>query len=81
MKPKAPPGKKRPQSTVAKASLSRSVNVRVYPILVDRIEAAIDYGWHRAHKHVDNPNPDAIRDAVHQAVINELCELFDFGDP
>ena len=37
-------------------------------------------GWNRAHKNSDEPEPQHIRDQIEQAVLNEICEWFDFED-
>ena len=42
------------------------------------VEAGVKLGWNRAHKHVESPSPEVIQDAIHDAIISELCEWFDF---
>jgi hypothetical protein len=37
-------------------------------------------GWNRAHKHDATPEDEAIRNAIEQAVLNEICEWFDFDE-
>ena len=54
---------------------------KVWPLLGDAVEAGIAYGWTRAHKYADTPEPEAIRDAVYQAVMHELAERFDVDPP
>jgi hypothetical protein len=47
--------------------------------LLDRcVEEGIQYGWARAHKHTDVPDEIWIREQIHQAVMNEICEWFEF---
>ena len=53
-------------------------NIRT--ILAKAIEQGIEYGWSRAHKHTDEPEPEHIREQIEQAVLNEICEWFDFED-
>jgi hypothetical protein len=49
--------------------------------LIDRcIEDGIIMGWNRAHKHTDTPSEDQIKQAIHLAVTNEICEWFTFND-
>jgi len=36
------------------------------------------YGYGRAHKHVPNPDADALREAIYGAVMLELSEVLDF---
>jgi hypothetical protein len=60
---------------------SETIRAKVYPLMREAVEAGIAYGWMRAHKHVDDPGPDAIKEALEQAVMNEICERFQFdGD-
>jgi hypothetical protein len=60
---------------------SETIRAKVYPLMREAVEAGVSYGWLRAHKHVDDPEPDAIKEAVEQAVMNEICERFQFdGD-
>lgn len=56
---------------------SQRLVAKVWPLLEDAVEAGIAYGWHRAHKHVETPEPDAIRDAIQAAVMNAIAERFD----
>jgi len=37
-------------------------------------------GWNRAHKHHESPDPESIRNAIEIAVLNEICEWFDFDE-
>jgi len=57
-----------------------SLRVRVYPVLVEAVEAGVAYGWHRAHKHDDHPAEASIKGAIEDAVLSEFCERFDFDD-
>ena len=52
-----------------------------YKVLVQAIESGVAYGYHRAYKHNDDPGEDAIKDAITEAVINEVCEWFEFEQP
>lgn len=54
-----------------------SMKPKTYPILVDAVENGVKYGYHRAHKHNDNPDREQITDAITNAVINEICEWFE----
>lgn len=57
-----------------------SLRPKTYPLLVDAVENGVKYGYHRAHKHNDNPGQDQITDAIINAVINEIFEWFDIDD-
>lgn len=57
-----------------------SMKPKTYPILVQAVEEGVAYGFHRAYKHADEPTEDQITDAIISAVINEICEWFEFND-
>ena len=42
------------------------------------IEDGINSGWTRAHKHTETPDPVWIREQIHQAIMFELYEWFEF---
>lgn len=42
------------------------------------IETGIEIGWSRAHKHVDTPEPHAVKHAIYDNIMRELYEWFDF---
>jgi hypothetical protein len=63
---------------VAKLGKPRFPKAKLYPLVVECIERAIDYGWNRAHKHVDDPTEEMIKIAINDAILNDLCETFDF---
>jgi len=54
------------------------VRVNLYPLLARAVEEGVAYGFRRAHKHTDNPGEGAIRQAVVDAVLGELCEILKF---
>ena len=49
-------------------------------ILSRAIEEGVAYGWNRAHKHIDDPSPEAIRSEIEQAVENSISEVFVFEE-
>lgn len=60
---------------------SETIRAKVYPLMADAVEVGLLRGWNRAHKHVEHPTPEAIREAQEQAVMSEICERFQFdGD-
>ena len=69
-------------STTSKPHLnpSQPLTIRVYPLVVRAIEEGGAYGLTRAFKYNDNPSPEAIREAIEEAILNNFCGLFDFGD-
>ena len=60
-----------------------TVRVNTYEVVRRAVEAGAAYGWHRAHKHIDQPTPEAAADAIADAVMGELCEVlcFDAAEP
>jgi len=53
---------------------------KTWKVLQQAVEAGVAYGWQRAHKHVEEPSEDAIKQAIEQAVLNEISEWFDVSD-
>jgi hypothetical protein len=53
---------------------------KVYVILEMAIGEGIARGWHLAHKHVDDPSPEAIKDRLEDAVMSAITEYFTFDD-
>lgn len=51
-----------------------------YNLITHCVETGVRLGWNRAHKHSDEPEPQHIRDQIEQAVLNEICEWFDFEE-
>ena len=49
-------------------------------ILEMAINVCIKRGWHRAHKHVENPNEASIRDNIEECVMSEIHEYFTFDE-
>lgn len=45
-------------------------------LLDEAIDVGVTVGWSRAHKHSDSPDDETIRDAIRQAVLNEIYERF-----
>lgn len=61
------------------------VRVRAYDVVRRAVDEGVAYGVRRAFKHSATPPTeaeiDAIRQAVEDAVMNELCEVIDFPEP
>jgi hypothetical protein len=71
---------KTPRRTLARLHAPDRVRVKLYPIVHDKIETALEFGWSRAHKHTVSPGENYIKDCIHGEVMGALCDLFDF-DP
>jgi len=50
-------------------------------ILLRAIEEGFSYGWNRAHKHVEVPTRDQIEEAVINAIVSAIDEVFIFETP
>ena len=57
-----------------------TLRVRAYPVLAECIERGVAWGFQRAHKHTDTPSAEDLRAQIEQAVLNEICEAFDFPE-
>ncbi len=56
------------------------VRVLAYSVFCRAVEEGVSYGWRRAHKHTDTPDVQTIEDQIVTAVLNEVCQYFDFDD-
>ena len=72
-----PPPNVDPRSIPIVLPKSRGLVPKTYPLLLDAVEAGVGYGWRRAHKHTDAPDPAEIQSAIEQAVIDAIFERFD----
>jgi hypothetical protein len=51
-----------------------------YAILSECIDRGINLGWNRAHKHVEDPSEEVIKNAIYDAVTSEITEYFSFEE-
>jgi len=51
---------------------------KFYELLDKCIEDGINSGWQRAHKHIETPDAVWIKEQMHQAIMFEISEWFDF---
>lgn len=49
-----------------------------YRLLEMCVESGIAYGLTRAYKHTDKPTTEQIEEKIRQAIMNEICEWFEF---
>jgi len=56
------------------------MKAKEYNLMSMAVENGISYGYSRAFKHTDTPTEEAIRNAIYEAVMNEICENFTFDD-
>lgn len=50
---------------------------KTWKVLEMAIVEGVACGWQRAHKHVEDPSEEAIKQAIEQAVLTEIGEWFD----
>jgi hypothetical protein len=60
---------------------SAGIRVNSYMVLTRAIEEGISYGYRRAFKHSDDPDEDHIKDEIYTAIMNSICEVFQFDEP
>ena len=56
------------------------MKAKEYNLIAECVENGVMLGWNRAHKHNDEPDSQHVRECIEQAVLNEICEWFDFED-
>jgi hypothetical protein len=56
------------------------MKAKEYNLITQCVETGVMLGWNRVHKHDATPEDEAIRNAIEQAVLNEICEWFDFDE-
>jgi hypothetical protein len=56
------------------------MKAKEYNLITQCVETGVMLGWNRAHKHDATPEDEAIRNAIEMAVLNEICEWFDFEE-
>lgn len=54
------------------------MRAKEYEVMCMAVESGVAYGYNRAHKHVDDPDEVTVKNAIEQAVIDSMCEWFDF---
>ena len=68
------------EAPAKKKKAKATVKLNAYRIISEAVTSGIAYGWNRAHKHVDNPDEHHIKEQMHNAITNELCDILDFDD-
>ena len=56
------------------------MKIKEYNVVDMAVNMGIEYGYMRAHKHNDSPSEGEIKEAIRQAVMNEICEWFVFEE-
>jgi len=53
---------------------------KIRVILEQAIEDGVRRGYHRAHKHVENPTEDAIIEQIEDCVMSAITDYFTFDE-
>lgn len=65
----------------AKPQITRAtMRAKAYPVLCSAVESGVACGWNRAHKHDPHPAEEVAREAIERAVLDAICEAFDFPE-
>lgn len=54
---------------------------KTWEVLTMAVEEGVALGYHRAHKHVDQPDEQQLRQAIEEAVMGCIAEWFDVVEP
>jgi hypothetical protein len=49
-----------------------------YILITRAVEEGVERGYTRAHKHVDKPDKQLLKDTIIEAVMLEICEIVNF---
>lgn len=53
---------------------------KTYVILEMAVNEGVLRGWHLAHKHMDDPSPEMIKERIEDAVMSAITDYFTFED-
>jgi hypothetical protein len=53
--------------------------INLYRLIERAVEDGVAYGWNRAHKHTDTPDPAYVKEQISQAVMNAVCEWLEYS--
>jgi len=56
------------------------MKAKSYVILQRAVDEGFRRGWHRAHKHTEDPSEEQIENEVVGAIMGEICDVFTFDD-
>ena len=67
-------------ATKKKPKLADVLKPNLYTLLSEAVEAGLAYGVTRANKYNVKPKITTIQDYQHTAIMDAICERFDFAD-
>jgi hypothetical protein len=56
------------------------MKAKEYEVLCMAVENGVNYGYNRAHKHVEFPNEEEVKGAMYNAILGEILTWFKFDD-
>lgn len=62
------------------AGKRNTLKVNTYRVLSECVERGVLYGFRRAHKQYIKPSEEVFREAIENAVMNEVSEHFTFDE-
>lgn len=65
---------------MTKIKVKNSVKLKSYTIIEEAVNRGVGFGWHRAHKYVDNPTEEIIKENMLNEVMLALTEILDFNE-
>ena len=68
------------KSQIKRISIQRRIDVNSYVIVDRAVEEGVAIGYMRAHKHVEHPDAETLKENIHREVMNSLCEVLRFGE-
>ncbi len=77
----ADPKPEDPPPAAAGLPVTGALRVNVYTVLSRAVEEGVALGWQRARKHTEKPSADGTKQAIEDAVMNQIAEVFTFDDP
>jgi hypothetical protein len=56
------------------------MKIKMYNLISECVERGVNFGYNRAHKHVDNPDKISMVDNIHREIMNQLCDYIVFDE-
>ena len=56
------------------------MKVKIERVIEDCLSTGIKLGWNRAHKHVENPNEEFVKDTIHDCIMEQFYDYFTFDE-
>lgn len=60
--------------------IATAIQAKTYDLMYKAVEDGVSYGLHRAYKYSDNPSVEDMGETIRLAVMNSICEWFEFPE-